>query len=79
MLTTFAAPARYVQGQGATRLSDIGLRGVSDDDLRVVAERAVVPAETAHNEPFDVTPDLILDAIRAADACSRATWSSGWT
>jgi len=56
-----------------TRLSDIGLREVSDDDLRVVAERAVAPAETAHNEPFDVTPDLILDAIRAADACSRAT------
>ena len=76
MLTTFAAPARYVQGQGATRLSDIGLRGVSDDDLRVVAERAVMPS---HDEPLEVTPDLILDAIRAADACSRATWSSGWT
>ena len=76
MLTTFAAPARYVQGQGATRLSDIGLRGVSDDDLRVVAERAVMPS---HDEQLEVTPDLILDAIRAADACSRATWSSGWT
>ena len=55
-----------------TRLADIGLTDVSDDDLRVVAERSVAPSETAHNEPFAVTPGLILDGIQAADSWSRA-------
>lgn len=56
-----------------TRLKDIGLRDASDDDLRVVAQRAVAPGETAHHEPFDVTPELILDGIRAADSWARAS------
>lgn len=55
-----------------TRLADIGLADISDRDLRVVAERTVVPAETAHNEPFEVTAELIADGIRAADAWSRS-------
>jgi len=55
-----------------TRLADIGLCDASDDDLRVVAERTVAPTETAHHEPFDVTPELIFDGIRAADSWSRA-------
>ena len=37
-----------------------------------VAERTVAPAETAHNEPFEVTAGLIADGIRAADAWSRS-------
>lgn len=55
-----------------TRLADIGLADVSDDDVRIVAERTVAPAETAHNEPFEVTAGLIADGIRAADAWSRS-------
>ena len=28
--------------------------------------------ETIHNEPFEVRPDMVTDAIRAADAAGRA-------
>ncbi len=55
-----------------TRLADIGLGDASADDLRVVAARTVAPAETAHNEPFEVTAELIADGIRAADARASA-------
>lgn len=53
-----------------TRLGDIGLRHVSDDDLAQVAQRTVAPGETAHHEPFEVTPQVIIDGIRAADSWS---------
>ena len=55
-----------------TRLADIGLGDVTDDDLHVVAKRAAAPDETAHNELFDVTPELLFDGIRAADSWSMA-------
>lgn len=55
-----------------TRLSEIGLGGVSDDDLRIVAERTLAPGETAHNEPFAMAPEMIVDGLRAADSWSRA-------
>ncbi len=55
-----------------TRLADIGLRDASSEDLRRVAGRTVVPAETAHHEPFEVTSELIFDGIRAADSWSSA-------
>jgi hypothetical protein len=29
------------------------------------------PGETIHNEPFEVTPDMVADAILAADALGR--------
>ena len=54
-----------------TTLADIGLGDVSEDDLQIVGERTVAPGETAHNEPFPVTPELISDGIRAADSWSR--------
>jgi glycerol dehydrogenase len=41
--------------------------------LRQVARRATAPGETIHNEPFEVGPDLVADAILAADALGR-----GW-
>jgi hypothetical protein len=31
--------------------------------------------ETIHNEPFEVTPDMVADTILAADAMGRA-WES---
>jgi glycerol dehydrogenase len=55
-----------------TRLADIGLGDVSVADLRRVAERSVAPAETAHNEPFEVSPELIFDGIRAADSWAKS-------
>jgi glycerol dehydrogenase len=55
-----------------TRLADIGLGDVPVADLRRVAERSVASAETAHNEPFEVSPELIFDGIRAADSWAKS-------
>ncbi|HXG21910.1 MAG TPA: glycerol dehydrogenase, partial [Methylomirabilota bacterium] len=35
------------------------------------AIRATAEGETIHNEPFEVTPDMVADAILAADAMGR--------
>jgi glycerol dehydrogenase len=48
-------------------LGDIGVDAESAD-LRKVAEAACAAGETIHNLPFAVTPDMVLDAILAADA-----------
>ncbi len=52
-------------------LEDIGLEDVSREDLTKVAEAACAEGETIHNEPFDVYPEMVLDAILAADAYGR--------
>ncbi len=49
-------------------LAELGVLEHSRESLRGVAERASAPGETAHNEPFAVDADLLLDAIMAADA-----------
>jgi glycerol dehydrogenase len=53
-------------------LADIGLDGLAPEMLLRVAERATARGETIHNEPFEVTPAMVADAIRAADAAGRA-------
>lgn len=52
-------------------LSDVGLRNLSNDLLNRMAVRSVAPGETAHNEPFEVTADMVADAMVAADAIGR--------
>jgi glycerol dehydrogenase len=52
-------------------LGEIGLAILPDDVLDRVALRATAPGETIHNEPFEVTPDMVSDAILAADALGR--------
>ena len=37
-----------------------------------IAERAVIPGETSHNEPFEVTAIAVMRAIKAADQQGRA-------
>jgi len=49
-------------------LGQLGVTGISNILLRGVAERACAPGETAHNEPFAVDADLILDALVTADS-----------
>ncbi len=44
---------------------------VSEDDLDIVAESATAPGETIHNEPFKVTKELVLNALKAADAIGQ--------
>jgi glycerol dehydrogenase len=53
-------------------LAEIGLADLSGDMLLQIARRATAPGETIHNEPFEVTPDMTADAIRAADAMGQA-------
>jgi glycerol dehydrogenase len=53
-------------------LADIGLAEPTRDQLDPIARRATAPGETIHNEPFEVTPEMVADAILAADAMGRA-------
>ena len=55
-------------------LAQIGLRNLPDDLLGQIARRATALGETIHNEPFEVTPDMVSHAILAADA-----WGRDWT
>lgn len=53
-------------------LGDIGLRDPTQEQLRTIAVRATAENETIHNEPFEVLPEMVADAILAADAIGRA-------
>ncbi len=55
-----------------TTLAGIGCADLSDALLQQVAARAVIAGESIHNEPFPVTADLVVAAIRAVDAAGRA-------
>jgi glycerol dehydrogenase len=54
-----------------TTLAHIGLDDPSPETLERIAGRATAEGETIHNEPFEVLPDMVVDAIRAADALGR--------
>jgi glycerol dehydrogenase len=53
-------------------LAEIGLKELPKELLQQVANRATAKGETIHNEPFEVRPDMVADAILAADATGRA-------
>jgi glycerol dehydrogenase len=55
-----------------TTLSQLGLEGRDETLLQQIAERSLAEGETAHNEPFEVTPPMMVDAIVAADALGIA-------
>ena len=52
-------------------LAEVGVDAASDDQLRTIAERTVIPGESSHNEPFPVTVDALISALRAADQLGR--------
>ena len=52
-------------------LGDIGLLASDTDMLDAVAKRSTASAETIHNEPFEVRPEMVRDAILAADALGQ--------
>jgi glycerol dehydrogenase len=56
-------------------LAGIGCADMPGELLTQVAARATAKGETIHNEPFEVTPAMVRDAILAADAAGRA-WSA---
>ena len=53
-------------------LAEVGLTDLPKEDLQKIAVRATADGETIHNEPFEVEPDMVADAIMAADAMGRA-------
>ena len=53
-------------------LAEIGLTDLPAELLHQIANRATAKGETIHNEPFEVRPDMVADAIRAADALGTA-------
>jgi glycerol dehydrogenase len=57
-------------------LAQIGLAELPADILIQVARRATAPGETIHNEPFEVTAEMVADAVLAADALGRQ-WAVG--
>lgn len=46
-----------------TRLSDIGITNLDRDYLRVVSEIATAENEYMHNMPFEVTAEMVVDAL----------------
>ncbi len=53
-------------------LAEVGLADLPRDMLEQIATRATAEGETMHNEPFEVRPDMVADALLAADAIGRA-------
>lgn len=49
------------------KLKDLEVDVNSETAVKEIAERALAPGESAHNEPFEVTVDMMVDAIKAAD------------
>lgn len=45
---------------------------LTDDELRAVAAKTCIPDESIHNMPFKVTEDMVISAIKTADALGRA-------
>jgi len=45
----------------------IGMKEPGSEVLNRIAQRATAPGETIHNEPFPVTPEAVVEALRAAN------------
>ena len=55
-----------------TTFKDLGIEGVSDEQLMEVAKRACAPDDTMGNMPFSVTPEDVFSAMKTADALGQA-------
>lgn len=52
-------------------LGQIGAGDATDEQLLAVAEAACAPDDTMGNMPFEVTPEMVVNAIKGADALGR--------
>jgi glycerol dehydrogenase len=55
-----------------TTFADIGIGGPTDETLETIAKRATAAGETIHNEPVPVSAQMVVEAMRAADAAGMA-------
>ena len=63
----------FLQSVGLpTTLAELHLENASDEDLRKIAELSCAEGETMKQMPGEITPDQVIQAIRAADAYGRA-------
>lgn len=53
-------------------LGMLGIEELTAEKLDTIAGRATAPGETSHNEPFEITPKLMADAIIAADGLGKS-------
>lgn len=50
---------------------ELGLKEITDEQIMAVAEAACAENDTLHNMPFEVTPEKVAAALKAADAYGR--------
>ena len=55
----------------ALTLKELGITEVTDEKLMAVATAACAENDTLHNMPFEVTPESVCAAMKAADAYGR--------
>jgi glycerol dehydrogenase len=55
-----------------TTFAQIGISDPDEDLLHAIAKRATMEGETIHNEPMPVSPEMVVEAMRAADAAGVA-------
>ena len=53
--------------------AELGITDTSREHLFPVAEAACAPTDTLHNMPFEVDPEMVYNAMVAADALGRKT------
>lgn len=52
-------------------LAQLGVKEVTDEKIMAVAKTACAENDTLHNMPFEVTPETVCAAIKAADAYGK--------
>ncbi len=52
-------------------LKELGIKEVTDEKIMAVAKAACAENDTLHNMPFEVNPEKVCAAIKAADAYGR--------
>jgi len=52
--------------------AEVGIGGADRETLERIATRSTVPGETMHNEPFEVKPAMVFEAMIAANAAGEA-------
>ncbi len=55
-----------------TTFAEVGIANPSRELLEMIAQRATAAGETVHNEPFPVTPPLVVAAMLTADSADTA-------
>lgn len=50
------------------RTGEVARDSLTDEELRAVAAKTCIPDESIHNMPFAVTEDMVIAAIKTADA-----------